>query len=390
MPHTLVEGFTGRIRDTLKLNNAAVDLTGMSVDLLAFSQGTEITLAGTSGIETPGSGLVYFDPDPTDLVYSRNPLQVRWKVTDQNNKVVFFPSGPADVWVIQKWSQGSQPSGTGTIDPNNTNTLVEILPSGVDAQVVKVHTGALNVDGGPVTTGNPLPVTSVNQATLETLISTLNSLVTSFSSGVLAKIPDQVGGATPVTGPLTDTQLRNSAVGVTGPLTDTQLRNSAVPVSGPLTDTQLRASSVTVDGPLTDTQLRAANVPVSGPLTDTQLRDSPVPVLASSSDTILSQSLTALNQVITSLAGRLDIRVVDDEGLYLLRRIVKICECLMVVDSNQRQRVTVDALPTLGTVTTVSTLTTLNGLQSLDPRYMMSDIARSAYATAIRQNLVVS
>lgn len=34
---------------------------------------------------------------------------------------------------------------------------------------------------------------------------------------------------------------------VTGPLTDTQLRASAVPVSGPLTDAQLRASAVTVN-----------------------------------------------------------------------------------------------------------------------------------------------
>ena len=55
----------------------------------------------------------------------------------------------------------------------------------------------------------------------------------------------------------------NDALAVTGPLTDTQLRATAVPVSGPLTDTQLRATAVPVSGPLTDTQLRAAAVPVS-------------------------------------------------------------------------------------------------------------------------------
>lgn len=54
-----------------------------------------------------------------------------------------------------------------------------------------------------------------------------------------------------------------NTVSVSGPLTDTQLRASAVPVSGPLTDTQLRASAVPVSGPLTDTQLRATAVPVS-------------------------------------------------------------------------------------------------------------------------------
>jgi len=63
----------------------------------------------------------------------------------------------------------------------------------------------------------------------------------------------------PVTGPLTDTQLRATAVPVSGtvtasgPLTDTQLRATAVPVSG----------TVTASGPLTDTQLRATAVPVS-------------------------------------------------------------------------------------------------------------------------------
>jgi hypothetical protein len=50
---------------------------------------------------------------------------------------------------------------------------------------------------------------------------------------------------------------------VTGPLTDTQLRATAVPVSGPLTDTQIRATALPVSGPLTDTQLRATAVPVS-------------------------------------------------------------------------------------------------------------------------------
>jgi hypothetical protein len=94
----------------------------------------------------------------------------------------------------------------------------------------------------------------------------------------------------PVTGPLTDAQLRASTVPVTGPLTDAQLRASTVPVSGtvtasgPLTDTQLRALAVAVSGPATDAQLRATPLPVSGtvaatgPLTDAQLRAAVVPI----------------------------------------------------------------------------------------------------------------
>jgi len=50
-----------------------------------------------------------------------------------------------------------------------------------------------------------------------------------------------------------------SAVPVTG-----TFWQATQPVSGPLTDTQLRASAITVAGPLSDTQLRATPVPVSG------------------------------------------------------------------------------------------------------------------------------
>ena len=105
-------------------------------------------------------------------------------------------------------------------------------------------------------------------------------------------------GTMAVSGPLTDAQLRATAVPVsgtvtaTGPLTDTQLRATAVPVSGPLTDTELRATAVPVSasslplptGAATETTLAAVDaklggtIAVSGPLTDTQLRATPVPV----------------------------------------------------------------------------------------------------------------
>jgi hypothetical protein len=55
-----------------------------------------------------------------------------------------------------------------------------------------------------------------------------------------------------------------ATVAVSGPLTDVQLRASAVPVS--LASTTI-TGSVAVTGPLTDTQLRATPVPVSGTVT---------------------------------------------------------------------------------------------------------------------------
>ena len=114
-----------------------------------------------------------------------------------------------------------------------------------------------------------------------------------------------------VTGPVTDTQLRASAVpvsltsttvtgsvAVTGPLTDTQLRASAVPISlavapttavtnAGLTNLDVALStrtkpadqqhaiidssaSIAVTGPITDTQIRATPLPVSGTVTAIQ------------------------------------------------------------------------------------------------------------------------
>jgi hypothetical protein len=62
------------------------------------------------------------------------------------------------------------------------------------------------------------------------------------------------GKAVPVSGTVT----------ATGPLTDTQLRATAVPVSGTFWQaTQPVSGTVTATGPLTDTQLRATAVPVS-------------------------------------------------------------------------------------------------------------------------------
>lgn len=144
-------------------------------------------------------------------------------------------------------------------------------------------------------------------------------------------------GTQPVSGPLTDTQLRATAISVLGPLTDAQLRATALsvtgsffpatqPVSGPLTDTQLRAVAVPVSGsffqatqpvsgPLTDSQLRATPVavsgtffqatqPVSGPLTDAQLRASAISVLGPLTDAQLRAAAINVSGPLTDVQLR--------------------------------------------------------------------------------------
>jgi len=100
---------------------------------------------------------------------------------------------------------------------------------------------------------------------------------------------DDGGSSITVDGPLTDAELRATALSVTGPLTDTQLRATAVPVSGPLTDAQLRASGVAVTGPLTDAQLRASA------LTTTTTVPSRTPTTTSVAGTASSTLLVSSN-----------------------------------------------------------------------------------------------
>lgn len=76
-------------------------------------------------------------------------------------------------------------------------------------------------------------------------------------------------------------------IGADGSATDVSAANpmpitapSAIPVSGALTDAELRATAVPVSGPLTDAQLRAAAVPISGALTNAELRSAPISVEA--------------------------------------------------------------------------------------------------------------
>ena len=183
--------------------------------------------------------------------------------------------------------------------------------------------------------------TSALQTTANSSLSSIDSKLTS----PLAVTGTFYQATQPVSGPLTDTQLRATPVPVsgtvsTGGLTDTQLRATPVPVSGTvstggLTDTQLRASAVVVDGSAVTQPVSAAALPlptgastaahqvtgnaalasidskltsplavtgtffqatqpvsiassvaVTGPLTDTQLRATPVPI---------SGSITATN-----------------------------------------------------------------------------------------------
>lgn len=168
-----------------------------------------------------------------------------------------------------------------------------------------------------------------------------------------------VSGALPVSGPLTDAELRAAAVpvsvaatvAVSGPVTDAQLRATAVPVS--------LAATVPVSGPVTDAQLRATAVPVSGPLTDTQLRASAVPISAAAlplpSGAATETTLAAMNAKLpaagqTTMAGSQPVTIASNQTA------LPIFENALILTGQTAQTATVNNIlenPSSATATTV-------------------------------------
>jgi hypothetical protein len=140
-------------------------------------------------------------------------------------------------------------------------------------------------------------------AAVQRLQASVDALTAAQGGLVSGRLDVNIGAATatvPVSGPLTDAQLRAAAVPISAaalPLpagAATAARQDTL--DGHLTDGSQRVGgTVAVTGPLTDTQLRASAVPVSGPLTDTQLRASRVPVDGSGVTQPVSGSVSVAN-----------------------------------------------------------------------------------------------
>jgi hypothetical protein len=102
------------------------------------------------------------------------------------------------------------------------------------------------------------------------------------------------------------------------------------------------------------------------------------------------------SQYILNASGT-TINPATDESILLLRRMVKLLDSIATVDSQNRQRITLDAAPATVTVAqatasnlnaNVGTISNIAGYGGVDPRYQFIDTARIAYATGVRPNLI--
>jgi len=258
----------------------SIDAT--ATDILTFSENIDINTSSID-VKTPPLGTAVIAASTPVNIASDQVVPVSGPLTDTQLRATAVPvSGP--LTDTQLRATAVPVSGPLT-DTQLRATAVPVSGPLTDAEL---RASPLPVSGTVTASnpsvdlsGNPAP-TSSTQVAGQTTGGDLIPIKVN-GSGVISV--DASSATINVAGPLTDTELRATAVPVSGPLTDTQLRATAVPVSGPLTDTQLRATAVPVSGPLTDTQLRATAVPVSGPLTDTELRATAVPVSAAQSGT---------------------------------------------------------------------------------------------------------
>ncbi len=133
----------------------------------------------------------------------------------------------------------------------------------------------------------------------------------SISSGTVSV--DNFPATQPVTGPLTDAQLRATSVPVSGPLTDAQLRATPVPMSGTVTTSQLTSNSATVAQLAlvgnTNTMLLAANPNRKKVILFTTGQPAYVKFGVGASTTSFTYKITAMNSTleITVWTGQIDI-----------------------------------------------------------------------------------
>jgi hypothetical protein len=193
--------------------------------------------------------------------------------------------------------------------------------SGISGFNVKYLVAVINQTRGVViySTGD----TATRYTNLAGTTLTLNVDTSTHNSGDVLQVIYEVTSADP----LTDTQLRATAVPVSGtvtantglsqPLTDTQLRASAVPVSGTVT------ANTGLSQPLTDSQLRATAVPVSGTFfqaTQPVSADSlPLPSGAATETTLVAVEVdtSAIASSASAINGKLaalSTRVLDNEA----------------------------------------------------------------------------
>lgn len=98
----LVQGWTNELGPfTLTLDGAPAPLDGVTVEVVLFRysdpHASVVTGAGTVRVPVPANGQVYYAPAAGD--FKPGSYHLRFKVTNNQDAVVFFPSGSVPLMV---------------------------------------------------------------------------------------------------------------------------------------------------------------------------------------------------------------------------------------------------------------------------------------------------
>lgn len=273
-----------------------------ATDQLTFTA-TRLLVDG-SGVTQPVSGPL------TDAQLRATPVPVVGSITTSPNVNVHDGTGVSisstgsslnvdvtnTVPVTGTFFQATQPISAVSLPlPTGAATEATLLAAKLDLDKFTFTATRLLVDGSGVTQPVSGTVTA-NQGTSPWVVS--GSITTSPN----VNVHDGTGTSISSTGSSLNVDVTNTV-----PVTGTFFQ-ATQPVSGPLTDTQLRAAPVPVSGTVTVTPSGTQNVsivstitlPVSGPLTDTQLRATPVPISGTVTSNIGTTGGLALDATLTN------------------------------------------------------------------------------------------
>jgi hypothetical protein len=269
------------------------------------------------------------------IIYSTADTSLRWtNVIGTQVYLLFDTSAMSSANVIQvvydtpyplPVSATALPLPFGAATAANQSAQITILTN-IDSNTPVLVGGRVPVDGSGVTQpisaiALPLPTGAATESRQADGNASLTSIDSKTPVLVGGQVPVVISASVPVTGPLTDAQLRFAPVpvsvsgtaAVTGPLTDAQLRATPVPISGTVT------ASTGLAQPLTDAQLRAAAIDVN--VTSTVLA---VGAATSSNQGTTNTLLTFIEGDTTAIAGsvasidtktpNISTRVLDNEA----------------------------------------------------------------------------
>lgn len=96
----VVEGWTGPLAFQLLAAGVPANLTGQTVTMSVRDKALQPVTGFTVAVVSPTDGRVSVEP-PAGLLRSSSPYTVRFKVTDAQNRHVFFPSDEPDTWIVR-------------------------------------------------------------------------------------------------------------------------------------------------------------------------------------------------------------------------------------------------------------------------------------------------